>query len=370
MRIMVMKFPQMDPKFCEVICGMAEQLAWDVEGIVSVSLKEEMTSIKGYPVYQLNKVTDLSWDIAVLACYKDVFNDVVPRMVELKIGTANQFKNYLWLLKQLMIKKYEDFADPVIQETLEYWKTHELSVFNQHINNISVGDKVFFDETCGLAYIYFKTVGGEYRKMYFPNNHRNITTFNGEKVLVDLLCEQEPTSPHLYTKGDHDVHADDILIDAGVAEGNFALKYVDICSKIYLFEPDKTWIEALKHTFKDYRDKVEIIPKFVSDFTEDNVTTIDDALPNLRGKNIFLKMDVEGSEPDALRGAKNLLTNNRVRASVCTYHHAGDLVKVKSILQQYGYKTSTSNGYMVFINGDDIFDTADFRKGVVYAKNF
>lgn len=366
-----MKFPHVSPEFCEKICGMAEQLAYDVEGVVSVSAKEKLNSIKGYRVYSLKEVFDLSWDAAVLACNEENFDDFVSRMVDLKIGTAEQFKNCFWLLKQLMIKKYEDCADPAIQETIEYWKTDDLSIFNQHIPlDRGTFDKIFFDETCDLVYIQFKTVGGEHRKMYFPPEDEKIITFKGEKVLANLLFEQYPTSPHLYTKDEHDVHAGDILIDAGVAEGNFALKYVDICSKMYLFEPESKWIEALKHTFKDYRDKVEIIPKFVSDITDGENITIDDALPNLRGKNIFLKMDVEGSEPNALRGAKNLLTNNSVRASVCTYHNAGDLVKVKSLLQKYGYETSTSDGYMVFTINPNIFDTADFRKGIVYAKNF
>ena len=97
--------------------------------------------------------------------------------------------------------------------------------------------------------------------------------------------------------------------------------------------------------------------------------TIDDALPDLHGKNIFLKMDVEGAEPRALRGAKKILTNNKVKASVCTYHNADDLIKVKSIFQDYGFKTSTSAGYMIFLWDPNIWNTADFRKGIVYAEN-
>lgn len=303
-----------------------------------------------------------------MACLNDTFIDVVPRMVELGVGTNEQFKNYLWLLQRLMIARYEDCADPVIQETLEYWKTNPLSVFNQHItfDNITVHE-VFFDED--LPYVYFQTDGGAWYKMYFPQNYKSFITYSGEKVIPNLLKEQDPTSPHLYTTDEHQVHAGDILIDAGVGEGNFALRYVDICSKIYLFEPDTQWIEPLKHTFAPFGDKVEFIPRYVSNHTDGGFITIDDALPEVRGKNIFLKMDVEGAEPDALRGAKNILTNNKVRASVCTYHNADDLIKVKSILRQYGYQTSVSNGYMVFINGFNILDTADFRKGVVRAKN-
>ena len=200
--------------------------------------------------------------MAVYACEEKDFKEILPRMVELGIGKKEQFKNIFWLLKQFMTKKYEDFDDADIQATIEYWKTHELSVFNQHIQDKTF-DKVFFDEACNLPYINFKTVAGETRRMYFPNNYA-FHIQDGEKFVKDLLTEQLPTSPHLYIKGKHRVNPGDIVIDAGVCEGNFALRYVDICSKMYLFEPDKMWQEPLRQTFKNYSDKVEIIPKFVS----------------------------------------------------------------------------------------------------------
>ena len=367
MRIAVIKFPYDTSELCEKVCNMADRLAYDV-GVFSLDLNEQQTSVNGHAIHPFNDIKKFSWDAAVLACTGEPFGDIVPRMVELGVGTNEQFKNYLWLLQRLMIARYEDCADPVIQETLEYWKTHDISVFNQHIDfDKGTFDRVFSDED--LPYIYFETVGGAWHKMYFPPNYKEIVTYNGEKVFPNLLKEQDPTSPHLYTTDKHNVHEGDILIDAGVCEGDFALRYVDICSKIYLFEPDTKWIEPLRRTFAPFGDKVELITRYVSNFTDDKHITIDDALPNLRGKNIFVKMDVEGYEPDALRGAKNLLTNNKVRASVCTYHNADDLIKVKSILRQYGYQTSVSDGYMVFINSLNILDTADFRKGVVRAEN-
>lgn len=369
MKLIVIKFPHEPEKFCEDVCKMAEKLAYDITAVVSAEKNPATPSINGCPVVSLNQIFNLQWDAAVLACGDNFFDDFVAKMIAWKIGTREQFKNPNWLLKQLMIKKYEDCADPVIQETLDYWRTNDISIFNQH-TDMSYGtlDRVFFDEKCGLPYIHFKTVGGDWRRMYYPQDEK-FYIHNGEQFVFCLMKEQRPTSPHLYTTAEHNVCAGDTLIDAGVCEGNFALRYVDLCSKIYLFEPDPRWLEPLKQTFKDYRGKVEIFPCFVSDITERNVTRIDDALPNLRGENIFLKMDVEGSEPDALRGAEKLLTNNHVRASVCTYHHAEDLVRVKSILQRYGYTTSTSDGYMVFLFDSEIYHTADFRKGVVRAVN-
>ena len=370
MRIIIIKFPHDKLNLCAKLCEIAEKLAYEISGIVALDLEEKSTAIKNYPVYPLNDIGKLSWDVAVFACFDDVFKDISSQMVELGIGTRKNFKKYLWLLQQLMIKKYEDFDDPTIQETLEYWKTHELSVYNQHIDDRrGIFDKVFFDADCDLPYIYFRTIGGDFRKMYYPRNGK-FSFYNGEKFVMNLMSEQLPTSPHLYIKDEHKVNEGDIVIDAGVCEGNFALRYVDICSKMYLFEADSHWLEPLTQTFKDYRDKVEIIPRFLSNVTDNRNITIDDALPDLKDRNIFLKMDIEGFEPFALRGAKKILTNNRVKASICAYHRANDLVKIKSILQQYGYKTSTSAGWMIFIYDPKIFDTADFRKGVVYAENY
>ena len=370
MRIIIIKLPYMHPGLCAKLCELAEKLEYDIAGIVSLDLEEKVTSVKGYRVYPLNDILKLSWDVAVFACDDDVLDDLAPQMVELGIGTREQFKNCYWFLKQQMIMKYEDFDDSAIQETLEYWKTHEISVFNQHIDG-KKGElhRVFYDSECDLPYIQFKTVGGDWRKMYFPRE-KNFFIYKGEKFVDGLMAEQLPTSPHLYIKGEHKVNVGDIVIDAGVCEGNFALRYVDICAKMYLFEPDKNWLEPLNQTFKNYRDKVEIIPRFLSNVTDDKNITIDYALPDLRGEKIFLKMDIEGAEPLALRGAEKILTNNKVKASICSYHNADDLFKIKALLQKYGYRISTSAGWMVFIYDPRIFETADFRKGIVYAENY
>ena len=368
MKIIILRFPKVDPALSPTICLMAERLGYEIVGFVSFDKDEKIKTVNDYPVYEMVKIYDLSWDVAVYAYDEEDFESIRAHLVKLQMGTNEQFKNIYWLLQQTMIKKYEDLNDPVIQGTIKWWKTHEISVFNQHIKADDTFDKVYIDEICNLPYINFETVGGEFRKMYFPNEYIFYNQDN-EKFVPNILREQQPTSPHLYIKGKHKVNPGDIVIDAGVCEGNFALRYVDICSKMYLFEPEEMWREPLYQTFKDYGDKVEIIPKFVSDTTGGGNISIDDALPDLKGENIFLKMDIEGAEPKALRGAKKILTNNKVKASVCTYHNADDLIKVKGIFQNYGYKTSTSAGYMVFIYDPDIFKTADFRKGIVYASN-
>ena len=236
MRIIILRFPYAPEWMCDIACTMVERLGWDIAGVVSFDLNEKETSYKNFPIYPLTEINNFSWDVAIYGCEDKDFEEILPRMIELGIGKEEQFKNNFWLLKNFMTKKYEDFADPVIQETLEYWKTHELSVFNQHVQ-VESFNRVYFDEACGLPYINFKIIGGDRRKMYFPKNYKDICIRDGQEYVPGILNEQIPTSPHLYVTDEHKVNAGDVLIDAGVAEGNFALKYVDLCSKLYLFEP-------------------------------------------------------------------------------------------------------------------------------------
>lgn len=44
-----------------------------------------------------------------------------------------------------------------------------------------------------------------------------------------------------------------------------------------------------------------------------------------------------------------------------------DEENIKFIMKSLGYQTDVSNGYMFFSYDENIFDTLDLRKGVVYA---
>ena len=55
----------------------------------------------------------------------------------------------------------------------------------------------------------------------------------------------------------------EIVVDIGAADGNFGLSIIEKVSKLYLFEPQKSWHKALQATFKPWEDKVEIVSKMV-----------------------------------------------------------------------------------------------------------
>lgn len=261
-----------------------------------------------------------------------------------------------------VIEKYEDSTDPLIRETVSWLKEGNLlTVRNQFANNKKIKYKVLLDETINMPYVeYFG------RKMYYPKDFPFEVDEEGNACIINVVEEdQYEGSPHQYENSKHCFRGG-ILVDAGVAEGNFALKYVDIAEKIYLIEPEERWLEALKWTFKPYMDKVIIVPKFLGRKDNDLETTIDSIIGN--GRCDFIKMDIEGAEPDALIGAMQVLKNNDVSLSICSYHGHHDEMQIRMMLEMLGYTTACSKGYMFFLYDDDIDLTLDFRHGVVYGE--
>ena len=49
----------------------------------------------------------------------------------------------------------------------------------------------------------------------------------------------------------------------------------------------------------------------------------------------FLKMDIEGSELAALRGAERIIREQRPKLAICVYHKPEDLREIPSLLLSY-----------------------------------
>jgi hypothetical protein len=200
----------------------------------------------------------------------------------------------------------------------------------------------FFDELLGLPYVIHSG-----KKLYFPKSH------NVQEITTNYRClitEQDVCSPHRYV---YDINRlrGKTLLDVGAAEAIFTLDVIDVINHAYIFEYGEKWIEPLNATFAPWKDKMTIVRKYVGSVDNEDNITLDHFLENKEKSNLFLKMDVSGSERDILDGASHIFTKCRdMDFSITTYHKTDDAIEIAKTLDNYGYKYELTNGYLYFEN--------------------
>ena len=170
-------------------------------------------------------------------------------------------------------------------------------------------------------------------------------------IYKGLLIEQDERSAHRYVVSYSEL-TDKVLLDIGAAEAIFALDTIEYVNHAYLFECDERWLEALKATFAPWKEKVTIVRKYVSDINDENNITLDFYFSDKQTDDLFLKMDIEGYERNALKGAKNLLEKaKKISGSVCIYHLHDDKDILQKYLDDFNFVTEVQPGYLIFEKG-------------------
>lgn len=319
---------------------------------------EKWGEFRGKPVYSPGRLKELEFDKLIIL--SDIyFETIKDDLIYWHQIPEDKIKDRRFLLKILMIEKFKKTKDVEIQGIIQYWEKNDISVYNQYVAEGKEKYIVQWDCIQNMPYIVY-----EDKRMYFPYDYK-FQEYDGQKVVMDISAEQQRTSPHCYIKQDIKVEQGDVIVDAGVQEGNFSLRHIEKVSKAYLFECDRRWIKPLEQTFHKFKDKVILYNKYLGQFNAGKYINLD----SISAKRVdFLKMDIEGAEIEALLGGKKVLLNNKVKCAICSYHKNGDEEAIRDILNSYGYKTSTSEGYMVFYYDMNIYSTLDFRRGIVYAR--
>jgi len=202
-----------------------------------------------------------------------------------------------------------------------------------------------------------KYIMHEDKRLYFPGSWENE---NIQKYYNGLIYEQDIDSPHRYESDIVHVSPGDVVVDIGASEGFFALSVIDKAKKIYLFECDEIWNKPQKMTFAPYKDKVVMVNKYVSDYTNDNNITMDQYFE--KQKVNFIKMDIEGTELKALKGSHNIFTVNKdIKVAICTYHNKDDAKNIRKILLKNNFFIEFSKGYIISVWEESF----NLRKGII-----
>lgn len=269
-------------------------------------------------------------------------------------------ENFLQRLQ--IIDRYQNSCDAEQKEIAKYLESHALHVFNYTFisDYANMECEIGYDSEKDLFYAMY-----DGRKMFLS---RTFNTMEKARQYFRWLCmEQDIRSPHRYIKNIESLGKDLVVLDAGAAEGNFSLSLIDKAKKIYLFEPDRNWIEALKYTFEPYKEKVIMIQKSLSDYETLMTTTID---TEMKDETIdILKLDIEGEEIYALKGGMQMIKRSpNIKCYVCTYHQEFAYEAVKAFFEDMDFETETSCGYMWFPENPYSQRTPILRHGVIRAK--
>jgi FkbM family methyltransferase len=194
---------------------------------------------------------------------------------------------------------------------------------------------------------------------------RNLT--NAKDLIKLNVLNEEQYFPNFLCLSNNET-----FVDCGAFTGDtietFLKKTNSKFNKIFAFEPDSANIDKCKKTLENCgRERTLLIEKGVwsenkrlyfnsrsdsgSNISETGDTVIDvDSVDNVcESENVsFIKMDIEGAELEALKGAQKQIKANKPKLAICVYHKQEDLISIpqyilslnsdyKLYLRHYGY---------------------------------
>lgn len=179
---------------------------------------------------------------------------------------------------------------------------------------------------------------------------------------VSLLSSLKHDSEYMYDWELLSLSKDDIVVDGGAYIGDSILEmnsYVGgLPKKVFAFEPDEdNRSKLIANISKERLNNVVIVPaglyskegslqfsktgtqrSVVSEAAESVVLVqaLDDH-EEYREVSV-IKMDIEGSEIDALYGCRKLILTQKPRLAICIYHRNSDILYIYKFLKNFGYQ--------------------------------
>ena len=340
-------------------CRYEELINNNILGFIDNSKEKWGTQIDKWTVFSPEVLYDASENVDIYISTLDYYQEIKEQIKNNIPSFEGKILDWFYFEKEAIIKRYKKSTDKEIQEVLQYLSCNDLRNFNyNYVHDYrSKKIRVFYDELLEMYYV----IENNY-KMYFSKRFKTAEAV--ENYYLGLLIEQNEKSPHKYLTDSFGVEDGAVVVDAGAAEGMFTLSIINKASKVFLIEPDKDWCQALAYTFEPFKEKVVIVNKSISDYNSEGVTTMDSLFCN---ENIdFIKMDIEGEEYYALKGAEKIINKSKkLKCVVCTYHQEFAYEVIRDLFERKGFCVENSKGYMWFDERNNNYRTYVLRRGLI-----
>lgn len=239
--------------------------------------------------------------------------------------------------KKSLIEEYENKIDTIyVGDNMGVFIFDEPYIisdilYSSQKDNLKKAYSIWYDEASKkefLEFIYQKNTG------CYEKTHHEIQYFDNEIV---RLCDNE------------------VYVDCGAYDGDTIRQFIGKVSaydEIFAFEMDKSNYDRLQNNTLDYHsckiyncgvgNSTEKLPASVGKNTASyigngeelvSICKLDDIIDD---RITFVKMDIEGFELEALKGAENLIKRFRPKLAICIYHKFEDLYKLPMYIDGLG----------------------------------
>lgn len=256
-------------------------------------------SFRGFKVKKYSEIEEEFGDFIVVVAFASERKEVVERIFQMR-------KKHLVLAPDVPVAGIELFSRRFVEINDEkFEKAYSLLIDERSKENY-------------INIINFK-IGGDINYL--------LPFYEKEKVYSDLLKLEGET-----------------IVDLGAYNGDTVAEFVSAdknYKKIFAVEPDEKNFKKLLKNTEDLRDieaynlgawECESRAFFSAESSRNSAMSVKgkevklNSVDNIIGEPItLLKMDIEGSEKRAIRGARNTIKSYRPKLYICAYHRSEDL---------------------------------------------
>lgn len=169
--------------------------------------------------------------------------------------------------------------------------------------------------------------------------------------------------PCYYSKGS--ITCEEIFVDCGAYTGDTIESFLDAVNgkynQIYAYEPDDRCYDIANKYITDRQLDVRLVKKGVGEFTSEGDFPVISLDEDIHGEVTWIKMDIEGFELSALKGARRLIQTYKPKLTICLYHNVEDIYEIplylKELVPEYQFKVSQHfRGHYDFVLYADVYN--------------